>query len=267
MAVLILTSVGTSLLEKDFLPRNEYDAIKNNITKREALDALLSQKESLSYEEKLWNPVGKLGKLNELIEKEVTLGTKYCSEQHKKNILSVLNARTASERKFSSEIASLFRIFEEKLTLLKLPLSASEAKIVLLASDSYDGCFCARVNKSFIEKYICESVEIVRIDGLQVKDAARFKEPGLKKLNEEIQRIYEENKVFDEKIMNITGGFKAAIPYLTIIAWDKPMNLNYVFEDSDALIEITKPENLGLRFRFNDLIQNTHVRPIRPFQN
>ncbi|MDY6991414.1 MAG: hypothetical protein SVR94_02245, partial [Pseudomonadota bacterium] len=43
---------------------------------------------------------------------------------------------------------------------------------------------------------------------------------------------------FDNAVINITGGYKAMIPYLTILGQVNKVPVRYIFEDTDTLIEI-----------------------------
>ncbi len=74
------------------------------------------------------------------------------------------------------------------------------------------------------------------IPGLQIKDKKAFQNNGLVELLNRFYSIAGNN--YANTILNITGGFKALIPYLTILAQVNQVKIQYIFEDTDTLIEI-----------------------------
>ena len=58
----------------------------------------------------------------------------------------------------------------------------------------------------------------------------------MRNLIDEIFEIADE--YWGNVIMNITGGYKASIPYLTILAQLNGCPIYYIFEDQDALIKV-----------------------------
>jgi putative CRISPR-associated protein (TIGR02619 family) len=158
----------------------------------------------------------------------------------------------------------------EIASLWKLGLNKDQDRVVLLYSDTPEGIFCARVLALYINQHIaqCElgdgsDKDVRKIKGLQVKDANEFKQTGLNELKNSIENITEMYRQIDERILNITGGFKVAIPYLTVLAWDYLMVIIYLYEESDSLIEIKKPANVGLRVNFDEVVKNTSIQ-VRP---
>ena len=77
-------------------------------------------------------------------------------------------------------------------------------------------------------------MESAKIDFLQVKDAKNFEEKGFFNLVDKVKSI----KGTDTNvILNISGGYKALIPPLTLLAQLEKMTLCYVYEESGELIE------------------------------
>lgn len=104
----------------------------------------------------------------------------------------------------------------------------------------------------FVGEILCEYFErdkdkfLHRIEGLQVENAKDFKDKGVNNLIAKIKEIKKDN---NEVILNISGGYKAIIPILTIIGQIENIPLKYIYEDSDELIEI--PElNIDFDFTF-----------------
>ncbi|MBC7248561.1 MAG: putative CRISPR-associated protein [Actinobacteria bacterium] len=74
------------------------------------------------------------------------------------------------------------------------------------------------------------------IKGLQVADAGLYREEGSKNLLRRLYRLHDE--CGGNMVINMTGGFKATIPLLTIFGQLNDIRLYYIFENTDALIEI-----------------------------
>lgn len=80
-----------------------------------------------------------------------------------------------------------------------------------------------------------ENKEKAYIPNLQVKNREEFKD-GLVKLIEKMEQI--SGGYWENIIINITAGYKAVIPYLTIFGQINKCLIYYIFEDTDALIYI-----------------------------
>ena len=94
------------------------------------------------------------------------------------------------------------------------------------------------------------------IKGLQVEDPKVFSNEGMTKLIRKINEIA--GGYWQALAINITGGFKATLPYLTILAQLKRVPLYYNFEDTDALIKIPQAPlviDWGLIERYSDILR------------
>ncbi len=130
------------------------------------------------------------------------------------------------EIKVSAEIKSLIKLKEE----LK-----EDLEIYLLCSDTILSKLAGEIIKSEVEKFGIGTVKLHDISGLQIWDREEFKR-GMANL---IQKIYDiANYYWENVIINITGGFKAVIPFLTILAQVNRCPIYYIFEDTDTLIKI-----------------------------
>lgn len=82
------------------------------------------------------------------------------------------------------------------------------------------------------------------IKGLQVEDPKAFSQEGMINLIQRINSIsggtvgWQTLAITKGFAINITGGYKATLPYLTILAQLEHIPLFYNFEDTDALIKI-----------------------------
>jgi len=122
-----------------------------------------------------------------------------------------------------------------------LGLSSDDDTIALFSTDTEDGRFCAEVNKRILEGTgWCQVLPPVVITGLKTKrteeneDISKsFKEAELKRLKEEVEKLLND-KSYEQKYFNITGGFKATIPFTTILGKFYPRIV--VFFSSAALL-------------------------------
>jgi len=88
---------------------------------------------------------------------------------------------------------------------------------------------------SYYEELKDSKIKPIEITHLQIWDRDKFIK-GMGNLIDTIYRISQEN--WKNVIINITGGYKATIPYLTLLAEINECAIYYIFEDTDALIKI-----------------------------
>ncbi|MFQ3568283.1 MAG: putative CRISPR-associated protein [Aggregatilineales bacterium] len=118
-----------------------------------------------------------------------------------------------------------------------------------LASETPDGMLAARVLADFCrERYEASESTATKIDGLQVADPRKFRLTGLPYLVQTVYRFLESAKAKKlTPILNSTGGFKAAIPYLTLVGMLQGVEVSTIHETSDVLITLeTLPITLDL---------------------
>lgn len=114
-----------------------------------------------------------------------------------------------------------------------------ELDLYLLASDTLLSVVCAELIQ---QNFNQEQIRVVFnrnedhiVKDLQVKDSHRFR-TGLTNLLVRMEKAIGGN--FNYTIINITGGFKATLPFLTIYAQLHKLPCFYLFEESNALLEI-----------------------------
>ncbi|MEO1927847.1 MAG: putative CRISPR-associated protein [Nautiliaceae bacterium] len=115
-------------------------------------------------------------------------------------------------------------------------------EVVLIATDTLKGYIVAELLKRYFEENSFDG-KIVKVDfseknvieGLNVKVNDRdLIKKGSKNL---IKRLIDLTSGYEE-IYNISGGYKIIIPIITHVASYKKINLAYIHEDSDYLIEV-----------------------------
>lgn len=150
------------------------------------------------------------------------------AERIKRSIINYYNKYLPDEA--SAEIKSIRKINKD----LK-----DELEIYLIATDTIASFIAATVIKEFLEKEdfkVYFNCEIDVIKGLQVKNRQIFINQGLSNLIRRIENIT--GGYYEEVIFNISGGYKAVIPYLTLMAQINGCEMYYIFEDTEELIEI-----------------------------
>ncbi len=150
-------------------------------------------------------------------------------ERLKKGITKWLNEIDQDEKiNASAEIKSLFKLKQ---------VIDDDFYIYLFSSDTIVSKLASKVIKEVLNELQLGKIHTEMIKGLQIWDKEEFK----KGMSDLISKIYEvADGYWNNVIINITGGFKATIPFLTILAQLNNCPLYYIFEDTDSLIEIPK---------------------------
>ncbi len=138
-----------------------------------------------------------------------------------------------------AEIKSLLKIAEQEGNI-EVYLLATDTVLSVLACELI-GDFLITNKANFAEGKVKEvhfKSKNDAIKGLQVKDKKSFEKNGLVNLQKKLNQIANNGFYWDDCIFNFTGGYKAIIPYLTIIAQIKKRPLYYIFEDTNEVIKI-----------------------------
>lgn len=144
-----------------------------------------------------------------------------------------------------------------ELSSLKKIDPTEQADIYLLCTETVTSCMCGRV----LERYLGERANVKIIPDLQVKNAKDFEEKGFLSLIENIKFICENKD--DKVVLNISGGYKALIPAMTLVAQLEKIPLYYLFEEGEDIIEI---ENLPINFdwevieQYHEFLHNANKR-------
>jgi putative CRISPR-associated protein (TIGR02619 family) len=134
--------------------------------------------------------------------------------------------------KTSAEIKSLINI--------KNSNKFANIDVELIATDTLLSPICAEVLKNGLEKELDIKVNFSEkniIKDLQVSDYKRYKN-GLINLINRLNQFAYNGQYFKDMILNITGGFKGVIPYLTIFGQVNEIPIYYIFEFTNSLITI-----------------------------
>ncbi len=142
----------------------------------------------------------------------------------------------------------------ELTSIMKLQEKYEDIKVYLIATDTIESVVVCEVLKEVLEeKNITVVFEAKKdtIRKLQIKDNKDFEE-GLKNLIAKFHKI--SNKKYNDVILNITGGYKVIIPYLTMIGEILEIPIYYIFEDSNELILVPQ-----LPIGFDDKVADLYL--------
>lgn len=124
----------------------------------------------------------------------------------------------------------------ELTSINKLQEKYGEIVVYLIATDTIESVLVCELLSEILENIKFNPQHDV-ISDLQIEKYELFKE-GLSNL---INRLYGiASNYYDDLVLNMTGGYKAVIPYLTIFGQVNSIPLYYIFENSNSLISIPK---------------------------
>jgi len=229
---IVFVTVGTSALEKNFSIRDHNRNVEWGGDK--GLDELIlllnTQDESQQSEAQQEFEHQKNYVVSELKNKRQQFLEKVEEQNREKYAL------------LSSELASLIAMEKAKETdEVKVPGLFSENDVIyLLHSDTAEGRLCAEVIEATLPDYIKlpPNIEIVTITGLQMNNPYNFLTVGIPNLMQAVEDRVKEFTV--DYYLNITGGYKGSIPFLTVLAAELresyEVYLVYLFEKAPEVL-------------------------------
>lgn len=184
--------------------------------------------------------------------------SKFWNEKEKNIIIQkILHYFFSSERvseiyKTCAELASIKQILE---------INDGHCTVQLIATDTPDSVIAAQsiaqfINEYWIDKYnidvlFDENKDVIK--GLKLDSVEEFEQIGSDALIDRLSLLIKD-KVFEEveKVINITGGYKVLIPWFTLFAQLKHIEVKYLYEEDidqeSSLITIPRlPVNFDLQ--------------------
>lgn len=197
-------------------------------------------------------------------------------EKRKQNCLKDIKKFVDNETtlsKICAEIASILAIQKENI--------GKEIEVYLIATDTVASVLCAvEIQKILQEQQIdvfFEQNERYIIEGLQVKYKKDFEKKGLPNLVRQLNYIAQSGYYWEDCVLNITGGYKALIPFMTIIGQVNNVPIYYLFQENDEQkFELIKIPQTPITFNidlfntfFNEfqLLENEEITTINKFSN
>lgn len=173
-----------------------------------------------------------------------------------------IQSRIAAER---GQPNFLQRICAETNGLSRCGIS-KEDEVILLHTETGDGQICAEAVQSILEEAFACDCRLVRIDGLQVRDPRRFRKEGVQNLFRTLDRLRNE-RWGRELRLNVTGGFKAVVPFMTLYGLIHRLDVVYLYESSSELITLP-PIPVSFDFErigaFRDAMRTLQAEEVMP---
>jgi len=148
----------------------------------------------------------------------------------------------------SAEIDSIIKIANEY---------KEDCDVYLIATDTIQSPICATFIQKWFEQNKIEFISTIHfqqsqeyiIDDLQVKQKQAFERNGLTNLFNRINII--SSGYWDNIVFNITGGYKALIPYMSLMAQINRVPAYYNFQESkDDNFDLLKIPNIPINVDF-----------------
>ncbi|MBL7815764.1 MAG: hypothetical protein JNL70_12190 [Saprospiraceae bacterium] len=212
MNKIVITTVGTSIFT------NAMNTDKKWLIESDAknLGTKIKRLESKSFTEIDWN-----------IEKD------------KRESITELVKKSFAKSGFmaSAEIKSLIKIAEKTKQDITAHLIATDTLLSVLACELIEYWFKLHYKGDYTISIVF-NLNQDRIENLNIDTIRHFK-AGLTTLMTRFYVLLNTNGN-EQLILNITGGYKAIIPYLTILGQVNKVVVKYIFEDTEELIEIPR---------------------------
>lgn len=163
------------------------------------------------------------------------------------------NSKTNNTRKkISDKEQELFRYLEDgtcaELASVKEIDPKGEAEIFLICTETVLSYMCGRV----IQQKIGQRAKVEFISGLQVERINEFKREGVPSLLNHIEKIAQNGNYWDDIVLNVTGGYKALIPIMTVIGQVKGLPIYYIFKgDVDKKYQLISIPKMPISFDIN----------------
>ncbi len=148
----------------------------------------------------------------------------------------------------------------------------TDDRILLLTTETPDGLICAEEVARLLHNKCRVQCQIAKIEGLQVGDATRFRRVGIQKLFDALDHHC--GDLTDgglQTVLNVTGGFKSVVPYVTLYGLLHQLPVVYLFERSKSLLRLPPVpinfdyERLSQAMDALDLLQREGVIPKEGF--
>jgi len=227
----VITTVGTSLITNYQREKNggtlvgAFKCIDREVEKFEPLDS--SKYDSAEN-------VNDIATIKEVIQSKWVQGVRW----HEERDAWVVDSKATGNTKASAELSTLYKIKGEY----------EFDTVYFICTDTALSVLAAECMKDYSPLLQGIDVHIIRVPHLKVKDFDEFKKNGLSNLVKEIVSIIDEESA-ENLLMNISGGYKAFIPFLTVLTQIYKIPAFYIYEESDQLIQFPQlPINFDWEF-------------------
>jgi len=135
----------------------------------------------------------------------------------------------------SAEISSILKIADEIEDDIHIHFICTDTILSSLAAELVKYWFQEKNNRSFNYELKFEEISLseIVVEDLNLFDKKKFEQNGLYNLVQKILKISPEPNPF-ETIFNFTGGYKALIPYVTLLSQFYQVPSYYLYNDDNA---------------------------------
>ncbi|MGI6393636.1 MAG: putative CRISPR-associated protein [bacterium] len=202
---IIISTVGTSVFTNyiEFCHENELEklpSIENNFNALENLDA-----DQLSTD----------------------------GEEDRKKIETIIYTHWVNEKNSSAEIESIKKFIESR----ELPIHNIE--LHFFATDTAQSKLASQIISKYFKENYNFSCDLKVIKNLSISSSEDFESKGLVNLANSILKTIERLKKVEGQIfINITGGYKGVIPYITLISQMYELPIFYLYENSSNIVTV-----------------------------
>ena len=154
------------------------------------------------------------------------------------NLAHLVRERIETLQKEHSEPDKVLRVLSaETNSLLRMGIRQDD-EILLLCTDTPVGEACGRELQKIIHARFGIEASVNTIKGLQVDEARTFRTVGIQNLFAFLDKNLGEIRFTrdQEIVLNVTGGFKSVVPYVTLYGILRRFPVVYLFERSEELI-------------------------------
>lgn len=178
------------------------------------------------------------------------------------------NYRRAIQQRVAKEQESgdfLQKISAETNGLSRCGIGKAD-EVILIHTETGDGEICAEAVRDLVtDAWGCDC-RLVRVEGLQVRDPRKFRKEGVQNLFRSLDRLRNE-RWGRELLLNVTGGFKAVVPFMTLYGLIHRLDVVYLYETSSELITLP-PVPVSFDFErlgaFRDAMRRLQAEQVMP---
>ena len=168
---------------------------------------------------------------------------------------STIEKRLKDLREDPSTEHYLIQASAESHSLFRMNLDPADT-VHLLHTQTEEGKVCADALKSLISdsEALGQKVQLHEVHGLQVEDRDRFRREGIDSLFKILDGLSKPrlDRGQHDVWLNVTGGFKSVVPYVTLFGLLYRLPVVYIFERSETLITLPPA---AINFDFERLAQ------------
>ena len=154
------------------------------------------------------------------------------------NLAHLIRDRLETLKKEHSDPDTALRILSaETNSLIRMGIGRDD-EVHLLCTDTPVGEACGKELQKIIDDHFGTEVSVNKIKGLQVDEAHTFRTVGIQNLFAFLDNSLGDTRFTrdHEVVLNVTGGFKSVVPYVTLYGILRRFPVVYLFERSAEMI-------------------------------